>query len=158
MLTSLSLSTWVLAWRLSSLLSSLGSFLVLISNQTAWKKLTKFGNVDSCMPPWCWGSRTGWWGWSILPAGSSEISLTSSPQPHLAVKAARTLCLKYFSSGHSHSQDIWNRRWNWCCSLCTPSASACWCSRGLACYIWAGGGQKFITCLLTSFTFKKEHF
>ena len=23
------------------------------------------------------------------------------------------LCLKYFSSGHSHSQDIWNRRWHW---------------------------------------------
>ena len=43
MLTSLSLSTFVLAWRLSSLLSSLGSFLVLISNQTAWKNWLNLG-------------------------------------------------------------------------------------------------------------------
>ena len=28
------------------------------------------------------------------------------------------LCLKYFSSGHSHSQDIWNRRWHWFGSSC----------------------------------------
>ena len=39
-----------------------------------------------------------------------------------------------FSSGHCHSQDIWNKHqvaliWKfWCCSLCSPSASACWCS------------------------------
>ena len=28
------------------------------------------------------------------------------------------LCLKYFSSGHSHSQYIWNRRWHWFGSSC----------------------------------------